>query len=183
MRIKSNASSGELNSPIYLANKKLCTEWDAYILNKKGNLKGVYNSWSFKIKTIVKTNLTWRIEITKATYSGGNLLFSSKYQSLQEILTFTTIIPEIQAQRQKPTIRTIGQHSCGSPSSKNNGAAEFPQSPYSTCVIPIAVGNIVVCTAQCRVKTKIQISAINARKILFPIVNFNGHTLIYISAK
>lgn len=94
MPIKPDAASDEKNSPFYHANEKLCTEWEDYILSKKGNLNGVYNAWSFTIKAIVKTHFTWRIEVKKATYTGGNLLLSSKFQNLQEIMTFTTTIPE-----------------------------------------------------------------------------------------
>jgi hypothetical protein len=94
MPIKPNAASDEKNSPHYLANEKLCTEWDDYILKKNGNLNGVYNAWSFTIKAIVKTNFTWRIKIIKATHYSGSFWFSSKYQALREIMTFTTTIPK-----------------------------------------------------------------------------------------
>lgn len=92
MPLQPNAAPDELDSPFYLANEKLCKEWEAYILERGGKLNGRYNAWSFNLKSKVKTNRTWLIDVRKATYSGGNLFLSSKYQNLQEILMFRTII-------------------------------------------------------------------------------------------
>ena len=92
MAIESNAAPDELSSPFYEVNKKLCLQWEKYILAHDGKINGRYNAWSFSLKTKVKTKLTWLIDIKKATYSNGNLLLSSKYQNLQEILMFRTLI-------------------------------------------------------------------------------------------
>jgi hypothetical protein len=94
MPIQPNASPDELDSPFYVDNERLCKEWEAYILKHGGQINGRYNAWSFNLKTKVKTNRTWLIDIKKATYSNGFLLLSSKYQNLQEILMFRTRIKD-----------------------------------------------------------------------------------------
>ena len=94
MSIVSNAASDELDSPFFIENEKLCKKWEAYILEKGGKIKGLYNSWSFNLHSKVKSKNTWLIDIKKATYTSGNLLLSSKYQSLAETLTFTADFKE-----------------------------------------------------------------------------------------
>lgn len=92
MPIVSNGAPDELDSPFYLKNEELCNKWNEYVLAKVGELNAIFNAWSFNIKAKVKTNRTWLIDVKKATYSGGDLLLSAKYQNLLEILTFRTII-------------------------------------------------------------------------------------------
>ena len=92
MPIVSNAAPDELDSPFYVKNEKLCNSWEEYILKDGGQINGKFNAWSFGIKSKVKSNFTWLIDIKKATYSSGNLLLSSKYQNLQEILIFRTVV-------------------------------------------------------------------------------------------
>jgi hypothetical protein len=88
MSIFSDASPDEVSSPFYQANKDLCEKWLAFIEKRDGKVNGLYNAWSLNFKAKVKTNKTWLISVKKATYSGGSLLFSSKYKNLQEILEF-----------------------------------------------------------------------------------------------
>lgn len=92
MSIVSNASSDELDSPFYKENEMLCNRWEEFLLKNNGQINGVFNAWSFSIKSKVKTRQTWLIDVKKATYSNGNLLLSSRYQNLQETLTFRTRI-------------------------------------------------------------------------------------------
>lgn len=91
MPIVPNSAPDELDSPFYRENEKLCNDWSDFILNKGGAINGKFNAWSFMIKSKVTTNRTWLIDVKKATFSNGFLMFSSKYQNLQEILTFRTI--------------------------------------------------------------------------------------------
>lgn len=91
MAIISNAAPSELDSPFYKRNETLCGKWEQYIESKGGKVTGYYNAWSFIIKAKVKVRKTWIIDVKKATYSNGYLFFSSKYQNLQETLTFTTV--------------------------------------------------------------------------------------------
>ena len=88
MPLTSNAAPDELDSPFYIENEKLCNAWNDYITEKNGQLNGIYNAWSFDIKSKVTTNRSWLINVKKSTYSSGNLLLSSKYQNLQESLMF-----------------------------------------------------------------------------------------------
>lgn len=91
MPIEPNAAPDELDSPFFKKNEDICTKWERYILKKGGKTKGSYNAWSFVFMSKVKIKKQWIITVKKATYSGGNLLLSSKRQNLQEILTFKTV--------------------------------------------------------------------------------------------
>lgn len=86
MSISSDATPDEKDSPFYKANRKLCENWQKFIEEKDGKCTGVYNSSSLNFKAKLNTRRTWLISVKKATYSNGFLLFSSKYQNLQEIL-------------------------------------------------------------------------------------------------
>ena len=92
MFIKSEASPDELNSPFYIKNQELCLLWEKYILERGGKITGSYSCSAYIIKAKVKIYKTWVIDVKKASYTSGNLLLSSKYQSLQEHLTFKTLI-------------------------------------------------------------------------------------------
>jgi hypothetical protein len=91
MSITSNVAPDELDSPFYKQNEILCKKWERYIDSKGGKVKGYYNAWSFVIKSKVTGKKVWLIDVEKATYSSGSIFFSSKYQNLQETLTFKTI--------------------------------------------------------------------------------------------
>ena len=78
MPIKSNASTEELSSPFYKKNEALCLKWEDYILKKDGQINGVFNAWSFDIKSKVKGERTWLIDVQKETYTNGPLLYFIK---------------------------------------------------------------------------------------------------------
>jgi len=83
MKIKPNASPDELSSPFYKENQNICYEFEKYIAQRKGLVKGSYNAWSYKIYGKLEVNRrTWNIMYEKSTFSSGNLLLSAKYQSL-----------------------------------------------------------------------------------------------------
>lgn len=92
MNLKSNASSNEINSPFYQSNKELCEKWEKYILEKDGEIKGEYNAWSINLTAKISGKRNWTIHVTKATFSSGNLLISSKKQNLREVLKFKTTV-------------------------------------------------------------------------------------------
>ena len=92
MNLKSNASSNEIKSPFYQKNKELCEKWEKYVLEKDGKIKGEYNAWSINLTAKISGKRNWTIHVTKATFSSGNLLLSSKKQNLREVLTFKTIL-------------------------------------------------------------------------------------------
>lgn len=92
MFIKSEATPDELDSPFYIKNRDLCTSWEKYILERGGKITGSYSPSAYIIKAKVKIHKTWVIDVKKASYTSGNLLLSSKYQNLQELLTFQTLI-------------------------------------------------------------------------------------------
>lgn len=83
MKIKSNASQDELSSPFFSMNKKFCSEFESYIANKNGKVKGNYNAWSYLIFGKFSKLKNWDLIYKKSTFtSSGNLLLSSKFQSL-----------------------------------------------------------------------------------------------------
>jgi hypothetical protein len=91
MSITPDAAPSELDSPFYKRNEALCKKWEQYIISKGGKVKGYYNAWSFEIKSKVTVKKTWLIDVKKGTYSNGSLFFSSKYQNVQETLSFTAL--------------------------------------------------------------------------------------------
>jgi len=94
MPIKSKSTALEKSSPFYKRNKKLCEDWEDFIISRGGKINAVYNAWSVNLKSKVKSNRTWLINVDKATYSNGVLIFSAKYQNLEEILEFQTLFPK-----------------------------------------------------------------------------------------
>lgn len=90
MKIKSNALLQELDSPFYQANEKFCHDFERFIASKQGKVKGKYNAWSFFVEGKITTSKSWDLLYKKATYTGtGNLLFSSKYETLLTLAEWT----------------------------------------------------------------------------------------------
>ena len=91
MKIKSNASPTELSSPFFTLNEEFCASFESYIASKNGKVKGKYNAFSFLIFGKITNPKPWDIMYKKATYtSTGNLLLSSKYQSLLTLAEWKT---------------------------------------------------------------------------------------------
>lgn len=83
MKIKSNAAPDEYSSPFFKANKEFCSKFETFIASKKGKVKGSYNAWSYLIHGKISKPKKWDLIYKKSTItSTGNLLFSSKFQSL-----------------------------------------------------------------------------------------------------
>ena len=83
MAIKSDASHDEESSPYYIDNKKTCDTFEAFILSKSGQTKGKYNAWSYIATGKIPHKNQWYFTIKKTSLTSGNLILSSKYQSLQ----------------------------------------------------------------------------------------------------
>jgi hypothetical protein len=90
MIIKPNASENEKTSPFYIANEKFCREFENFISEKNGKVNGNYNAWSYTIFGKINNPKNWILKYKKATYSGGNLLLTSKYQNLLTLAEWTT---------------------------------------------------------------------------------------------
>lgn len=80
--VVSNGSPDELDSPFYLDNERICKTFEAFISRLGGEVNGKYNAWSYHVIGKVKRDHEWIFQIKKATYTSGNLLLSSAYQSL-----------------------------------------------------------------------------------------------------
>ena len=64
-------------------NKQFCYEFEKYVAKKNGKVKGNYNAWSFIAYGKISNPKNWNLLYKKSTFtSSGNLLLSSKYQSL-----------------------------------------------------------------------------------------------------
>ena len=91
MKIKSNASPDEVSSPFFDSNKQFCYDIEKYLANKSGKVKGTYNAWSYQVYGKFNNPDNWDIYYKKSTFSNsGNLLLSSKYQSLLEFVEWET---------------------------------------------------------------------------------------------
>ena len=83
MKITPNATSDEKSSPFYKVNEEFCAKFERYIASKNGKVKGNYNAYSYLIFGKIDTPKNWSLMYKKASFSSsGNLLLSSKHQSL-----------------------------------------------------------------------------------------------------
>lgn len=91
MKIKSNASPDELSSPFFKLNEGFCSDFESFIANKNGKVKGKYNAWSYLIFGKISNPTNWNLTYKKSTLtSTGNLLLSSKHQSLLVLAEWET---------------------------------------------------------------------------------------------
>jgi hypothetical protein len=90
MAIKPNASPDEVSSPFYKANEEFCSEFESYIARKNGKVKGNYNAWSYLIFGKISVPKNWDLMYKKSTFTSGNLLLSSEYQSLLVLAKWET---------------------------------------------------------------------------------------------
>lgn len=82
MPIQENASPNELSSPFFVNNKRICAEFEDFIIKRNGEANGKYNAWSYLVSATIPHPKNWSFTIRKATYSSGNLLISAKSQNL-----------------------------------------------------------------------------------------------------
>ena len=91
MKIKSNASPDELSSPFFKINEEFCSDFESYVENKNGKVKGNYNAWSYLIFGKISNPTNWNLTYKKSTFtSTGDILLSSKYQSLLVLAEWET---------------------------------------------------------------------------------------------
>ncbi len=95
MAIVSNASPEEKESAYFVANERLCKQWETYFERNGSEASGKYNAWSFYLEGEIQSFYTWNVVVKKATFSGGNILLSSRYQNLQEILSLTADVGNV----------------------------------------------------------------------------------------
>ena len=82
MRIKPNASPDEKDSPFYKKNELFCSEFEHFIADKNGKVKGKYNAWSYLIYGKVSNPKNWTLKYEKSTLSSGNLWLNTRRQNL-----------------------------------------------------------------------------------------------------
>ncbi len=86
MTLVSKHTPGEESSPYYLKNKEKCEEYESFINEIGGKTEGYYNAFSFNVMGTIDSKSIWKLRLKKSTFtSSGNLLLSSKYQSLLEM--------------------------------------------------------------------------------------------------
>lgn len=91
MKIKPNASPNELSSPFFKSNKEFCSDFESFVMNKNGKVKGNYNACSYLILGKISYPTNWNLTYKKSTFtSTGNLLLSSKHQSLLVLAEWET---------------------------------------------------------------------------------------------
>lgn len=91
MVIKSNAASTEITSPFYKANKEFCKQFEAYLTQREGKVKGVYNAFSYAIYGKIENPKPWSLFYKKATYTDtGNLLLSTEKETLLTLARWST---------------------------------------------------------------------------------------------
>ncbi len=90
MIIKPNASPDEKDSPFYKKNEEFCSEFEHFIAEKNGKVKGNYNAWSYSIFGKISKSKNWTLKYKKVTFSSGNIWLSSKHQNLLVLAEWTT---------------------------------------------------------------------------------------------
>ena len=90
MRIRPNASPDEKDSLFYKKNEEFCSEFEHFIAEKNGKVKGSYNAWAYTISGKISKPKNWNLKYKKATFSSGNLWLSSKYQNLLVLAEWET---------------------------------------------------------------------------------------------
>lgn len=90
MALISKHTTDEESSPFYLANKAICEDYENFIEELNGQVRGVYNAFSFQVLAKVKGKTNWTFELKKSTFSSGNLLLSSKAQSILEVALWSS---------------------------------------------------------------------------------------------
>tara|TARA_R110002033_G_scaffold22093_2_gene53871 strand:- start:6260 stop:6820 length:561 start_codon:yes stop_codon:yes gene_type:complete len=93
--ITPNADTNETDSPFYIKNESFCSEFEDFIIEHKGKIKGNYNAWSYLVIGKIETPRKWILEYKKSTFSSGNLLLSAKTQNLFVSATWKTELTAI----------------------------------------------------------------------------------------
>ena len=82
MPIKPNAAPDEVESDFYIANERICKEFEAFFEELGGETKGAYNAFSYNAIARVKHPLKWTFQIKKSTYAATSIWLNSNYQGL-----------------------------------------------------------------------------------------------------
>ena len=88
--IEQNGSTSEMNSPFFVRNKEFCNEFENFVLEKNGKVKGNYNAWSFSIIGKINNPNIWTLNYKKSTFTSGNLFLSTKTQNLLTLAVWKT---------------------------------------------------------------------------------------------
>ncbi len=83
MPFVSNAGTSELDSPFFIQNSEICQRFDDFIVSFGGETRGKYNAFSYSGVGKIPHPNKWEFRIAKASFTSGDLILSSKYQSLQ----------------------------------------------------------------------------------------------------
>lgn len=92
MAIECNASLDEYSSPFFEENKRFCDRIEEFGLQYGGEVKGKFNAWSYIVYGKIDRPSNWNLKYKKASYTSGNLLLSSKYQSLLNLVEWSKFI-------------------------------------------------------------------------------------------
>lgn len=91
MKIKPNASPDELLSPFFKLNEEFCSDFEIFVANKNGKVKGNYNARSYLVFGKISRPKKWVLIYRKSTLtSTGNLFLSSKYENLLVLAEWET---------------------------------------------------------------------------------------------
>ncbi len=69
MTIKSNSLPDELDSPFYIANKRFSEEFEKYIIERNGQVKGEFNAWAFFVSGKINDPKEWLLSYKKSNYT------------------------------------------------------------------------------------------------------------------
>lgn len=84
--IISDASQEEEHSPFYIENKTICQEWEAFISQLNGSIKGSFSSWSIRLYADIPRQENWKVDIRKSSLSNTSLLIAPEKNVIEQTI-------------------------------------------------------------------------------------------------
>ncbi|PCJ01370.1 MAG: hypothetical protein COB15_00160 [Flavobacteriales bacterium] len=89
MAIKSNSLPDELDNPFYIANKNFCEEFEKYVLERNGQVKGKFNVWAYYVSGKINVPKEWVLSYKKSnnTSLGSTPILQSEKEYKEYVLS------------------------------------------------------------------------------------------------
>lgn len=82
--IVSDASPDEEHSPFYIDNKAICQEWEAFVNQLGGSIKGSFSAWTLKMCAHLPTQGNWKVDISKSSLSTSTLFLAPEKSIIEQ---------------------------------------------------------------------------------------------------
>jgi hypothetical protein len=92
MAVVPDASLSERTSPFYLHNQAISKEWEQFVLQRGGEIKGKYSAWAYKLIAKIHGVFVWSIIVQKSTYTHRSLIIPP-HKNIYEGIELSTYLP------------------------------------------------------------------------------------------